>query len=113
MGAHMVFVIDDPAIWDPLPLEGTYWYDGILPIQLYSPNQSTLILILIGNYIFYHILHKVQNVRLNGGLLEGEVIVYLFYIGCQGISEVDDILWIWIGYFWIVEQLVWKKLCLW
>ena len=59
MGAHTVFVIDAPAIWVPLPLEGPYFHYGNFPIQLSSPNQGLLLIILVCTNLFSRILHKV------------------------------------------------------
>ena len=45
----------------------------------------------MGTYFLKHCLHKVQHYRLTGGLLEGEVVIYLFYVWYKGVGKVRDI----------------------
>ena len=56
------------------------------------------------NYFLLRCLHKVQPIRLTGGLFEGEVVIPCLYVVIQGVIEVGGIFWIGLGYFFMVEQ---------
>ena len=43
-------------------------------------------------YLLPHFIYKVQTVRLTGGFLESEGVIYLFYILYQGVSKVEEII---------------------
>ena len=60
----------------------------------------------MSTYLLSCCIHKVQPVRLNGGLFEGECIIYCLYAGGQGVGGIEDIVCRVLGYFFVVEQLV-------
>ena len=80
MGSQAGFLFDDTPICIPLSLEGPYLYVGILTIYFSSSNQGTVLVMFISTHFLPHGIHKVQTVRLACGLLEGEGVIYLFYV---------------------------------
>ena len=58
----------------------------------------------MGTGIFSYIFQKVQPIRLTNGLLEGKGIVSYLYVGGQGVSEFENILWRGLGYLFMVDQ---------
>ena len=72
-----------------------------------------MLVIFIFTYFLPNHLHKVQPVRLTGGFLEGEDIITCLYIGIQGVSEVEGILWRRLGSFFMVKELGCKYCCFW
>ena len=82
-------------------------------IQFYSPNQSPVFVILVSTDLFSLSIHKVQPIRLTGGLFEGEGIVSWFFVGGKGVGEVGNIFWWELGYFFVMEHFGWKTCCFW
>ena len=62
-----------------------------------------MLVILIRTNIISKSLQKVQPVRMTGGFLEGESIIYCLYIGIQGVSEVGKTVWKGLGRFFMVD----------
>ena len=76
MSTRAGFLLDDPSIWVSITIGGKYLHDGILPIQFSSPDQVSLLVILMRTDIFSNSLYKFQPIRLTGGFLEREGIIY-------------------------------------
>ena len=72
-----------------------------------------MIVNILCTYFLPHRLHKVQPIRLTDVLLGSVGIVYYLYVGRQGVSEVGDIVWKGLGFFFIFEQIGCKNSCLW
>ena len=57
-----------------------------------STNWGPVLVIFIGTYLLYHIIHKFQAVWLNVGFPEGEGSIPCLYVEIQGVSEVWNII---------------------
>ena len=71
MGAYEGFVFDEPPIWIPISLEGSYRKNDLLPLWLFYSNQGPVIVIFMSTYLLNHCLHKVQLVMLTNVFPEG------------------------------------------
>ena len=67
----------------------------------------------LGNYFLPRCFQKFQPARLTGGFLEGEGVIYFFYVWDQGVSKVGDIVWRGLGSFFMMYQIGWKTCCFW
>ena len=65
-----------------------------------------MLVIFRGTNLLSHILHRVQPVSLNGGLLEGEFIITWIYVGDNGVRGIGKIVWRVLVSFFIVDHLV-------
>ena len=59
----------------------------------------------MSTYLLPNFIHRVHHVRLTGGLIEGEGIIYCLYDGARGFSEVGGIIWGGLGSLFMVEKL--------
>ena len=76
------FVFDEPSVSWYITIKGPYFYNVIFNIHLYSPDQFPVLVVLMNTDIFSPSLQKVHPIRLNGGFLEGKVIVSCFCVRC-------------------------------
>ena len=65
----------------------------------------------MSTYLLPNFLQKVHHVRLTGGLIEGEGIIYCLYDGARGFSEVGGIIWGGLGSLFMVEKLGYRSFC--
>ena len=73
-------MFDETPIWIPLYLEVPYRRDVILPIYFSSSSPVSELVIFMSTYFLHHCLHKLYPGRLTGCFLEGEGVIYSFYV---------------------------------